>query len=116
MVRLSTPTRSPIGSPARLNCHSNTIPDRLSCMTQLSKADSSSSTASDKHAIQAVQDSQHQSEDGRERGVHLLEGVNLCILLAWGNVFPMLSLFSRLINDSKWVIATLQSATTKPKS
>ncbi|PKI44925.1 hypothetical protein CRG98_034687 [Punica granatum] len=49
-------------------------------------------------------------------GVHLTVGVNLCILLAWGNVLPKLSLFSLFLHNSKWVTATLQQAITEPKS
>ncbi|PKI66335.1 hypothetical protein CRG98_013297 [Punica granatum] len=45
-----------------------------------------------------------------------LRGVNQCILLACGNVLPMLSLFSRSIHNYKRVIASLQSATTESKS
>ncbi|PKI78554.1 hypothetical protein CRG98_001061 [Punica granatum] len=40
-------------------------------------------------------------------GVHLAAGVNPCILLAWGNVLPKLSLFSLSLHNSKWVTAAL---------
>ncbi|OWM89144.1 hypothetical protein CDL15_Pgr026307 [Punica granatum] len=49
-------------------------------------------------------------------GVHLTAGVNPCILLAWGNVLPKLSLFSLSLHNSKWVTTTLQQAITEPKS
>ncbi|PKI67559.1 hypothetical protein CRG98_012143 [Punica granatum] len=49
-------------------------------------------------------------------GVHLTAGVNPCILLAWGNVLPKLSLFSLSLHNSKWVTNTLQQAITEPKS
>ncbi|PKI77704.1 hypothetical protein CRG98_001934 [Punica granatum] len=49
-------------------------------------------------------------------GVHLTAGVNPCILLAWCNVLPKLSLFSLSLHNSKWVTATLQQAITEPKS
>ncbi|PKI64647.1 hypothetical protein CRG98_014963 [Punica granatum] len=51
MARLSTPTRSPIGSPTELN-HPRQI------LLQAQRAT--------KHAIQTIQDSQHQPKDGRE--------------------------------------------------
>ncbi|PKI32857.1 hypothetical protein CRG98_046752 [Punica granatum] len=51
MARLSTPTRSPIDSPTELN-----RPRQILLQAQRET----------NHAIQTVQDSQHQSKDGRE--------------------------------------------------
>ncbi|PKI53773.1 hypothetical protein CRG98_025834 [Punica granatum] len=53
MARLSTPTRSPIGSPTELN-----RPRRILLQAQRAT----------KHAIQTVQDNQHQPKDGRDGG------------------------------------------------
>ncbi|PKI58443.1 hypothetical protein CRG98_021201 [Punica granatum] len=86
MARLSTPTRSTIGSPIELN-----RPRRILLQAQRAT----------KHAIQTVQDSQHRPKDGREGGVHLTASVNPCILSALGNVHPKLSLFSLSLHNSK---------------
>ncbi|PKI50756.1 hypothetical protein CRG98_028898 [Punica granatum] len=53
MAKLSTPTRSPIGSPTELN-----RPRRILLQAQRAT----------KHAIQTVQDSQHQDEGRKRRG------------------------------------------------
>ncbi|PKI66967.1 hypothetical protein CRG98_012632 [Punica granatum] len=96
--------------------YSNTIPDRLSCITQLSKMDSSLSIAGEQARHPSNSRQLTPTEGRKRRGVHRAAGVNPCILLAWSNVLPMLSLFSLSINNSKRVIATLQLTTTKPKS
>ncbi|PKI60431.1 hypothetical protein CRG98_019172 [Punica granatum] len=90
--------------------YSNTILYRLSYTTQPSKAKSSSSTIGNQARHPSSSRQPTRQNDGR-KGAQSAAGMNPCILLAWGSMLPKLSLFSLSLHNSKWVTATLQSAT-----
>ncbi|OWM91087.1 hypothetical protein CDL15_Pgr028139 [Punica granatum] len=95
----------------------NMILDHPSNTAQLSSAKDFSSSTVGKPSMPSKQlGTTYTTEERRKMGVHLTAGVNPCILLAWGNVLPKLSLFSLSLHNSKWVTATLQQAITEPKS
>ncbi|PKI58130.1 hypothetical protein CRG98_021479 [Punica granatum] len=95
----------------------NMILDQPSNTAQPSSTKDSSSSIVGKLSMPSKQFGITYTTEGRRKmGVHLTVGVNSCILLAWGNVLPKLSLFSLFLHNSKWVTATLQQAITEPKS
>ncbi|OWM89007.1 hypothetical protein CDL15_Pgr027013 [Punica granatum] len=95
----------------------NMILDHPSNTAQLSSAKDFSSSTVGKPSMPSEQFGTTYTTEGRRKmGVHLAAGVNPCILLAWGNMLPKLSLSSLSLHNSKRVTATLQQAITEPKS